>query len=55
MYIKLPNNTFWTVPYYALLVWPVLLAQMLPRSQLSFLSKAWFFGIYLNFQWQKLL
>ncbi len=27
--------------------------QVLPRSQLIFPSKTWFFGIYLNFQWQK--
>jgi len=31
------------------------LAQVLPRSQLIFPSKTWFFGIYLNFQQQKLL
>jgi hypothetical protein len=36
-------------------VWPVLLAQVLPRPQLIFPSKTWFFGIYLNFQWQKSL
>jgi hypothetical protein len=29
--------------------------QVLPRSQLIFPSKTWFFGIYLNFQWQKSL
>jgi hypothetical protein len=28
----------------------VLLAQVLPRPQLIFPSKTWFFGIYLNFQ-----
>ncbi len=33
------------------LVWPVLLALVLPRFQLIFPSKTWFFGIYLNFQW----
>jgi hypothetical protein len=37
------------------LVWPVQLAQVLPRSQLIFPFKTWFFGIYLNFQWQKSL
>ncbi len=31
----------------------VLLAQVLPRPQLIFPSKTWFFGIYVNFQWQK--
>ncbi len=36
-------------------MWPVPLAQVLPRPQLIFPSKTWFFGIYLNFQWQKLL
>jgi hypothetical protein len=35
-----------------LLVWPVPLAQVLPRLQLIFPSKIWFFGIYLNFQLQ---
>jgi len=28
--------------------------QVLPHPQLIFPSKTWFFGIYLNFQWQKL-
>jgi hypothetical protein len=37
------------------LVWPVLLAQVLPCPQLIFPSKTWIFGIYLNFQWQKSL
>ncbi len=37
------------------LVWPVLLAQVLLRPQLTFPSKTWFFGIYLNFQQQKSL
>ncbi len=37
------------------LVWPVTLAQVLPRFQLIFPSKTWFFGIYLNFQWEKSL
>jgi hypothetical protein len=37
------------------LVWPVPLAQVLPRPQLIFPFKTWFFGIYLNFQWQKSL
>jgi hypothetical protein len=37
------------------LVWPVPLAQVLPRSQLIFPSKTWSFGIYLNFQQQKSL
>jgi len=36
-------------------VWPVPLAQVLPRPQLIFPFKTWFFGIYLNFQWQKSL
>jgi hypothetical protein len=26
---------------------------VVPRPQLIFLPKTWFFGIYLNFQWQK--
>jgi len=30
-------------------VWPVPLAQVLPRPQLIFASKTWFFGIYLIF------
>ncbi len=38
-----------------ILVWPVLLAQVLPRPQLNFPSKTWFFGIYLNFQQLKSL
>ncbi len=33
----------------------VSLAQVLPRPQLIFRSKTWFFGIYLNFQRQKSL
>ncbi len=33
----------------------MLLAQVLPRPQLIFPSKTWFFGIYLNFQQQKSL
>jgi hypothetical protein len=37
------------------LVWPLPLAQVLPRPQLIFPSKTWFFGTYLNFQWQKSL
>ncbi len=37
----------------SILVWPVLLAQVLPHPQLIFPSKTWLFGIYLNFQWQK--
>ncbi len=36
-------------------VWPVLLAQVLPRPQLIFPSKTWVFEIYLNFQLQKSL
>ncbi len=35
------------------LVWPVLLAQVVPPPQLSFPSKSWFFEFYLNFQRQK--
>jgi hypothetical protein len=31
------------------LVWHVL-SQVLPRPQLIFPSKTWFFGVYLNFQ-----
>jgi hypothetical protein len=38
-----------------ILVWPVPLTQVLPRPQLIFPSKTWFFGIYLNLQWQKSL
>ncbi len=34
-------------------VWPVPLAQVLPRPRLIFPSKTWLFGIYLNFQQQK--
>jgi hypothetical protein len=30
-------------------------AQVLPHFQLIFSSKIWFFGIYLNFHWQKSL
>ncbi len=41
--------------FYYRLVWPVALAQVLPRTQLIFPSKTWFFGIYLNFQRQKSL
>ncbi len=37
----------------SILVWPVLLAQVLPHPQFIFPSKTWFFGIYLNLQWQK--
>jgi hypothetical protein len=40
---------------YTKLVWPVPLAQVLPRPQLIFPSKTCFFGIYLNFQLQKSL
>jgi hypothetical protein len=36
-----------------ILVWPVPLAQVLPRPWLIFPSKTWLLGIYLNFQWQK--
>jgi len=36
-------------------MWLVPLAQALPRPQLIFPSKTWFFQIYLNFQWQKSL
>jgi hypothetical protein len=35
------------------LVWLLSSAQVLPSQQLIFPSKTWFFGIYLNFQWQK--
>jgi hypothetical protein len=37
------------------LMWPVPLAQVLPRFQLISPSKTWFFGINLNFQGQKSL
>ncbi len=38
------------------LVWPVTLAQVLPRPQLIFPSKTWFLRIYFeNFQGQKSL
>jgi hypothetical protein len=30
-------------------VWPVPLAQVVPRPQLIFPSKTWFYGIYLKF------
>ncbi len=33
-------------------MWLVLLAQVLPRGELIFPSKTWFFEIYLNSQWQ---
>ncbi len=36
-------------------MWHVPLAQVLPRPQLIFLSKTWFFGIYLKFWQQKSL
>jgi hypothetical protein len=35
------------------LVWPVLLARVLPLPQLISPCKTWFFGIYLNFQQQQ--
>jgi len=38
-----------------IMVWPIPLAQVLPSPQLIFPFKTWFFGIYLNFQWQKSL
>jgi hypothetical protein len=40
-------------PSFKELVWHVLLAQVLPRPQLIFPSKTWFFGTYVNFQQQK--
>jgi hypothetical protein len=45
---------FWITKYErkSCLNWMVRL-QVLPHSQLIFPSKTWFFGIYLNFQWQK--
>jgi len=43
------------IPNHIILVWPIPLAQVLPRPQLIFPSKTWFFGIYLNFQCQKSL
>ncbi len=33
---KLPNNRLWIVPYYSLLVWTVLLAQMSPHPQVGY-------------------
>jgi hypothetical protein len=52
MYVSI----FWTAKYErkSCLNWMVSL-QALPRSQLIFPSKTWFFGIYLNFQQQKSL
>ncbi len=47
------HSLFFNCIYHTILVWPVLLAQVLPRPQLIFPSKTWFFGIYLNFQQQK--
>jgi hypothetical protein len=49
-------SVFWTAKYErkSCLDWMVSL-QVLPRSHLIFPSKTWFFGIYLNFQRQKLL
>jgi hypothetical protein len=49
--LRIPYGWINDITY--ILVWPVLLAQVLPSRQLSFLSKTWFFGIYLNFQQQK--
>jgi hypothetical protein len=43
------------IPNHIILVWPMPLAQVLPRPQLIFPSKIWFFGIYFNFQRQKSL
>jgi hypothetical protein len=31
----------------------MVILQVFPRSQVIFPFKTWFFGIYLNFQWQK--
>ncbi len=42
-----------SVIFFIQIVWPVLLAQVLPHPQLVFPSKIWFLGIYLNFQRQK--
>ncbi len=52
MYVSI----FWTAKYErkSCVNWMVSL-QALPRSQLIFPSKTWFFGIYLNFQQQKSL
>ncbi len=36
-------------------IFVILTQHWLPRHQLIFPSKTWFFGIYLNFQWQKSL
>jgi hypothetical protein len=41
------------VLFHVTLVWPVPLTQVFSHLQLIFPSKTWFFGIYLNFQWQK--
>ncbi len=48
---------FWTAKYErkSCLNWMILSLQVLSHSQLIFPSKTWFFGIYLNFQWQKSL
>ncbi len=52
MYVSI----FWTAKYErkSCLNWMVSL-QVVPHSQLIFPFKTWFFGIYLNFQWQKSL
>ncbi len=50
------ESIFWAAKYErkSCLNWMVSL-QVLTRSQLIFPSKTWFFGIYLNAQWQKSL
>jgi hypothetical protein len=53
-YINLPHISI-SMGFEYLLAWLVPLAQVLPRPQLIFPSKTWFFGIYLNFQWEKSL
>jgi hypothetical protein len=46
---------FITFKFSVKVVWPVPLAQALPRPQLILPFKTWFFGFCLNFQWQKSL
>ncbi len=41
------------IPNEYILVWPMPFAHVLLHPQLIFPSKTWFYGIYLNFQWQK--
>ncbi len=50
--INFLNSQIWKEIMLEWYNWMVSL-QVFPRSQLIFPSKTWFFGIYLNFQWQK--